>query len=237
MACISESTKRDLHALGYARPERTQTIPLGLNYPYHRVTWSEAERLLEKFNLPENCKIVLHVGNNSWYKNRDGLLRIFRAAKKNKALESAVLLFVGAPLSIIQKQFIHSSDLESSVFPVGKVDDEELRAFYSISDALVYPSHYEGFGWPPIEAQACGCPVIASSGGSLFEILRESAMICEPLEEENFVRNLVSVLSSEILREKLRSKGYENIKRFSSDAMLEKYLMVYEELAQESSEN
>ena len=233
VACISESTKRDLHVLGYARPERTQTIHMGLNYSFHRVPRTEARLLLEKFNLPENCKIVIHVGNDSWYKNRDGLLRIFQAAKKNKALESAVLAFIGSPLSKKQKQFIHSNDLEATVFSVGRVGDEELRAFYSISDALVYPSHYEGFGWLPLEAQACGCPVIASNGDSLLEILGESALTCEPLEEEIFVRNLDSVLSSETLREELRRKGYDNINRFSRDAMLEKYLMVYEELAQE----
>ena len=233
VACDSENTKRDLHALGYARPERTQTIHMGLNFSFYPVPRKEAEFLLDKFNLPGDRKIVLHVGNDSWYKNRDGLLRIFRAAKKNKALESALLVLIGASLSKNQKQFIHSNDLESSVFSFGRVSDEELRAFYSISDVLVYPSHYEGFGWPPLEAQACGCPVIASSGGSLYEILGESAMICEPLEEEIFIRNLVSVLSLETLGEELRRKGYENVKRFSQDAMLEKYLMVYEELAKE----
>ncbi len=79
----------------------------------------------------------------------------------------------------------------------------------TLGQPLVYPSHYEGFGWLPLEAQACGCPVIASNGGSLLEILGESALTCEPLEEEIFVRNLDSVLSSETLREELRRKGYD----------------------------
>jgi len=232
-ACISESTKRDLHALGYARPERTQTIPMGLIYPFHPVSRTEAERLLEKFKLPENCKIVLHVGNNSWYKNRDGLLRIFLAAKKDKALESAILLLIGAPLSKKQMKFARTNGMETYMFPVHRISDEELRAFYSVADALVYPSYYEGFGWPPLEAQSCGCPVIASTGGSLYEVLRDSALTGEASDETAFVNHLVSLMESKSMREELRDKGFANAKRYSPDIMLEKYLFLYEELAAE----
>ncbi len=235
VACISESTKKDLLSLGYARPERTLTIPLCLNFPYLPIPNSEAMPLLGKFQLPPNRKIVLHVGNDSWYKNRDGLLRIFNRLIEVSTGEKPVLVLVGPPLSRTQNKFVKSHELTSQIYSINNISNEELAALYSSASVFLCPSLYEGFGWPPLEAQACGCPVVASDGGSLYEVLMESALICDAQDEETFVGHLDSVLNSDKVCSQLKEKGYDNIDRFTKKAMVEKYLFLYEEIVLESA--
>lgn len=98
---------------------------------------------------------------------------------------------------------------------LGRVSDVELIEYYSNAVAFVFPSLYEGFGIPAIEAQACGCPVISSNSSSLPEVLGESALTCNPLDANRFAELMNDVFNNENLRANLIAKGYENVKRFS----------------------
>lgn len=98
---------------------------------------------------------------------------------------------------------------------LGRISDSDLARYYSNAAAFIFPSLYEGFGIPAIEAQACGCPVISSNASSLPEVLGDSALMCDPHHASEFADAIVRLVSQPALKEKLISKGYENVKRFS----------------------
>lgn len=100
---------------------------------------------------------------------------------------------------------------------VGRVSDTDLVRYYSNAIAFIFPSYYEGFGIPAIEAQACGCPVLSSNQSSLPEVLNESAMFFEPDDISNLSDLMVSMAENDLLRQELILKGYSNVKRFSWD--------------------
>ena len=104
---------------------------------------------------------------------------------------------------------------------LGRVSDEELVKYYSNAQGFVFPSLYEGFGIPVLEAQACGCPVLASDIPPLKEVLNDSALFCNPLEIEDIAFKLQQILSE---RDILVQNGYENVKRFSWDESADKCL-------------
>lgn len=230
VVCVSGNTRNDLYALRKGGEDRSRTIHNGLNYDYQPLPREDAKLVLRHRSLPFDGKLILHVGNNSWYKNRDGVLRIFHKVSGQFPAGSIHLVFVGAPLSRDQQEFVNSRGLGQSVSQLEKLSCEELQALYSLADALLYPSFYEGFGWPPLEAQACGCPVIASTGGSLAEILESSALTAEAADELSLARYLETVLREESLRQELSEKGFQNVKRFSHERMIEEYIRTYREI-------
>ena len=230
VVCDSGNTRNNLDALRKGGEDRSRVIHLGLNYDYQPLPGEDAKRVLRHRSLPFDGKLVLHVGNDSWYKNRDGVLRIFHKVAVQFPAGSMHLVFVGAPLSREQQEFVNSRGLGQSISQMKNLSCEELQALYSLADALLYPSFYEGFGWPPLEAQACGCPVIASTGGSLAEILESSALTAEADDESLMASHLETVLREEPLRQELREKGFQNVKRFSHERMIEEYLQTYREI-------
>jgi len=98
---------------------------------------------------------------------------------------------------------------------LGRVSDDELISYYQNAVCFIFPSLYEGFGIPVIEAQACGCPVISSNCSSLQEVLDESAIMCNPTDIEGFANAMKSIYEDDTLRNTIISKGFENAKRFS----------------------
>ena len=230
VVCDSYNSRQDLIALDPTRESRCSTIHAGFNYDYTRMDQRDAQLHLQKMGLPDNMRFVLHVGNDSWYKNRQGVLRIFHQVLHDFMDFDLNCVFAGRPLSPEQKSYTQKFNLEPRVFNLQNLTHEELRALYSTADLLLYPSHYEGFGWPPLEAQACGCPVVASQRGSLKEVLETSALTAEPSDEAAFITHVKNILSSDILGNELRKKGYENIKRFSTNEMIKSYIAVYHQL-------
>lgn len=230
IVCDSDNSRQDLIALDSKCESRSTTIHAGFNYVYTRMDQHVARHRLNKMGLPENIKFVLHVGNDSWYKNRLGVLRIFQKVLRDSPDFELNCVFAGKPFSTDQRSYIQKHGLESHVINIQNLTHEELQALYSTAELLLYPSHYEGFGWPPLEAQACGCPVVASQRGSLKEVLELSALIAEPDDETAFITHIKNILSSDKLADDLTDKGYENIKRFSTDKMITSYIDVYQEL-------
>jgi glycosyltransferase involved in cell wall biosynthesis len=110
---------------------------------------------------------------------------------------------------------ISSYKQNSRIKFLGRVSDEELINYYRNAVCFIFPSLYEGFGIPVIEAQACGCPVISSNSSSLHEVLGESAIMCNSSDIEGFANAMKSIYEDDTLRNTIISKGFENTKRFS----------------------
>ena len=103
------------------------------------------------------------MGGNQWYKNRLGVLRIFSILTKLPVGGSLKLLMVGKPWTLEMRRFVLEHGLSDATLELTGVAEEDLRALYSMASVMIFPSFQEGFGWPIIEAQACGCPVATSN--------------------------------------------------------------------------
>ena len=229
VVCISEKTKQDLVRLSSLGPSAVSRIYMGLNYPYSPMSGQEAKQYLGRFSIPQDSLFIFHVGGNHWYKNRLGVLTIF--SHLNRKVESLKLHLVmaGSPFSSEMKQFVGTYDLGDKVTEAGQVSNEELRALYSSAKALLFPSLQEGFGWPIIEAQACGCPAIVSGYSPMTEVGDESVVYIDPRNPEAAADRILDCLPE---LENLVEKGFSNVQKFSSEKMVLQYVREYESIVQ-----
>ena len=164
--------------------------------------------LLEKHNLQKGG-YFLAVGSASPHKNLSALVMAMEQTDKNLP---PLVVAGGSFAKVFRNQKIHSTD---KLINVGYVHDAQLRALYENALAFVFPSLYEGFGLPPLEAMRCGCPVIASSRASLPEICADAALYFDPLNTAEIADCLTRVAGSKELQETLSRKGLAHAQQFS----------------------
>jgi glycosyltransferase involved in cell wall biosynthesis len=231
VACVSEQTKSDVLRLTFLDESAVSVISLGLNYPYTPMTTREAKQRLEALGISLNCRFILHVGANHWYKNRLGVLSIFERLLKLKQSE-LYLVMVGKPMSDEMRYFIKTHNLANKVIELVEVDNENLRSLYSSATALLFPSLQEGFGWPIIEAQACGCPVFTSNRLPMNDVGGEAAIYIEPDNPQSAAEKIACYLTT---IETLKSKGFVNAQRFTPDKMIYEYVTLYHQAIDENA--
>lgn len=227
--CVSDATRQDvLRLVIRENPSRVTVIHNGFNRPIGKITQEKTVQLIrEKASELLTKPFLLHVGSGLERKNRAGTLRVFHEFRKT---HSSRLVFAGEPLSAEIKELITSLGLSGGdVVSVVDVSDDLLEALYKNAYALLFPTRFEGFGWPVIEAQACGCPVLTTNVSALPEVAGEGALIRSPLDEGGFVSDLLS-LRDEAVRSALIRRGYENAARFSLEKMTDEFISVYREM-------
>lgn len=174
------------------------------------------------FHIPPSAspypkKNILYVGNVKPHKNLSALVKAFGAICDKIPHD---LVIVGKKEGFITGDKIVAKEAErlgERVQFTGYVDDEKLRQYFAHADALVFPSLYEGFGLPPLEAMAAGCPVLVSTAASLPEICGDAAVYCDPYRPEDIASKLLGLLTNEELREMIRYKGYARARTFTWD--------------------
>lgn len=171
---------------------------------------------------------ILWVGSTRFYKNLHGLLKAFMILKEGYKIEHKLIL-VGICAENVKD--IISESLAKGVILIKDADDLTLLNLYNRASIFVFPSLFEGFGLPPLEAMACGCPVVVSNAGSLPEVCGDSAVYCNPYDPEDIARAIYEVLSSEELKNCLSQKGLARAKIFSWEKTAEEILKIIEEIA------
>jgi glycosyltransferase involved in cell wall biosynthesis len=168
---------------------------------------------------------VLHVGSNLPYKNREGVLRAFAQAAAETDVQ---LVLAGEAMNASLMRLARELQINERIVQLVKPDVSVIEALYNRALCLLFPSRYEGFGWPPIEAQACGCPVVASNIPPLSEMLAQSAIL-KPIEDERGMADAICRLASDTgFREQLRQRGFANVRaRFQTSRMIGEYLSLY----------
>lgn len=157
---------------------------------------------------------------------RKNLMRILEVFKQ---LPNIDILIAGSGRFDIALPNVDVKSLPSNIKFIGRVSDEELVELYNKAALFLFPSLYEGFGIPPLEAQACGCPVIASNVTSLPEVCGDSVLYCDPYSADDIRAKIEQLYYDTKLQDELRAKGFENIKRFSWDESAKKVIEVIEE--------
>lgn len=209
---VSEFSRGELTRHLGLDPYRIQVIPNGVDARFHPVSGAEAERFRARMRLPDDY--VLVVGNDKPHKN------LARIAAFAEALPIAVVLLCGGGIA------------RRLGFPAGTVDleeviEEDLPLLYSGASALLFPSYYEGFGLPALEAMASGCPVVAARAGSLPEVCGQAALLVAPGATTEWKDAVLRVLREAPLRAELRQLGLERAARFGWDACAQQTLAVY----------
>lgn len=233
IACISAQTLDDLTRLLPQTAPRAKVIPMGLNYDYQPLDESEANRRIQAHGGIRTLSgkmlkahWLLHIGHDGWYKNRIGAMKIWLAAKRH--LDAPLcMVFVGDPPSSEMFKLL-ATELDQVAF-LPNVSCELLQALYCKAECLIFPSLAEGYGWPPIEAQACGCPVMVSD----IEPLRsncQGAMLIDPVEINEAGQRLALLLHDSALLDAMSQKGIDNAQRFTADSMIGAYLDYYHEI-------
>ena len=227
IACISEQTEKDLLRIAKIDPDIVSVIYMGLNYPYTPMGKAETHRRLAALGISNNSSFLLHIGGNQWYKNRSGVLTIFNYLRQQPNLSDLYLVMVGQPFTDQLRQFIQDNSLKTQVKELVAVENEDLRALYSTTTALLFPSLQEGFGWPIIEAQACGCPVFTSNRSPMTEVGGKAALYINPDNPKEAARDIAKNLPN---ISKLKQAGLINAQRFTSQRMLDSYVKLYQEI-------
>jgi glycosyltransferase involved in cell wall biosynthesis len=221
--CISSSTRDLLIELAPALKERTTVVHFGQNFPFHPVGKEECDAVRSAFGLGSE-PYFLHVGQNHRRKNRVFLLPLLAAMIASRPELPHRLVLVGSPLGAEEEAAIAANGLGNRVFALGKVGGEELRALYGGAAAMIFPSLLEGFGWPIIEAQACGCPVVTSDRRPMNEIGGDAALYIDPLDHQGSAQTLLAALPTLSSR---RDASLRNAASFSVETMVDHYLAEY----------
>lgn len=184
------------------------------------------EAAAREYKLPEN--FILFVGNIKPHKNLKNLLFALEKMDLNLVIVGKKDGFITGD-SVIS-EIIRRKNLSDRIFFTDYVKDADIVAIYNLAKLFVFPSLYEGFGIPPLEAQACGCPVVCSNAASLPEVCGDSVLYFNPHNVEDIRNKIQAVLNDENLRNELCVKGFENIKRFSWERSAKQIIEIMEKL-------
>jgi glycosyltransferase involved in cell wall biosynthesis len=224
IGCDSEATRCDLLRLTKIAPERAVKIYVGLSFGYAPVARVERLARLSRLGIERDGGFLLQVGANVWYKNIAGVINIFSRLVRWPGFDRWRLIMVGSEPTAHTMKLIRDCGLGDRVVVLSDVPSEALAALYSEAEALLFPSICEGFGWPIIEAQACGCPVFTSNRPPMTEIGGRAAAYLDPEDYDG---------AALIIRENLpnlkamQKAGLLNAQRFSAGRMSAGYARLY----------
>ncbi|MFK3841206.1 glycosyltransferase family 4 protein [Serratia sp. NPDC087055] len=217
------SSKHLLTVSEFSKREITKTY----RYPGENtsVIYNAADIKFTSKRRKDSVVYFLFVASEKFHKNQHGMIDAFLKFNNCRSEGKKVKLKIIGDL--LKRELDSNYNLENGMENIeflGRVEDDELIILYQNAFAFIFPSFYEGFGIPPLEAQACGCPVLASDKASIPEILGDSALYFDPFDESEIVKAMEIIIKDDDLRNELIRRGNENIKRFSWQASAEKLI-------------
>jgi len=223
--CISESTKNDLLSFLDVNHKKVRVVYHGVNhYLFRPRDKSRARKIL---GLPLNKPIILHVGSKERRKNVLTLVKAF--SKLLKKLPSTILIRIGND-AISTRRLIKRLGIDEHVLYLSGVSDKHLAYVYNAADLFVFPSYYEGFGMPVLEAMSSGIPVITSNIPALLEVVGDAGISLDPFDTESFAYWMSELLTNQELSKMQSEKALRRSKIFSWEHCAKQTLQVYKEV-------
>jgi glycosyltransferase involved in cell wall biosynthesis len=230
---VSNFTRQDIIAQFGAKPEKLFVTYEGVADLNKIQSGNSAKREAALSRYGITAPFLLYVGNAYPHKNLESLLSVFSVLRSRHPDLSLVMVgkedyfYRRVKAKAVNLGLWSEEDSSLGVVFPGYVPDEDLREFYTKALFYVFPSFYEGFGLPPLEAMAHSCPVASSNQASLPEIIGDAALYFNPYDEEEMTRKLESFIADENFRQELISRGLERIKIFSWRACAQQTLEIY----------
>ncbi|MFA6306274.1 MAG: glycosyltransferase family 1 protein [Patescibacteria group bacterium] len=235
---VSEHTKRDIVELCGISPDKIKVIypGLGAEFTDIKIAGDKSAAIKRKYDLPD--KYILYLGTVEPRKNVDGIIRAYNQLRtclpdgQGYELRDYKLVIVGGRGWKSEKIYkeLEQSEFKADIKFLGYVDAEDKAYLYNSASVFIYPSFYEGFGFPPLEAMASGLPVIASYAASLPEVAGGAALMVNPYNISELALAMREVLTDENLRNKLIKRGLEQAKKFSWEKTAKEYLEILNSL-------
>ncbi len=232
VACDSEATRNDVIRIIGLPAGQVGVVRPAVAEQFVRLDATEMQMRLGRV-WPRGRPMepyILHAGGNTWYKNRRGVIEIYaRAAARDPQIP--ILVLAGSALPPDLLRLIAQHGLDGRVMSLVGVADEDLAALYGSAKLLLFPSLAEGYGWPVLEAMACGCPVVTSHRAPLTELAGADAHYIDPDDVEGAAGVLAEALRESAEARATRvSAGVERVKNFRAQAMTSAYLEIYRKL-------
>lgn len=221
--CISENTRRDLIDLFDVPAQMTSVVYLG-----HSLIHTETDN--RQYRLPQGTPYLLYVGTRSGYKNFANLIAAY-AQSDVLPKTYALACFGGGEFTQEERELFRFNGLPTERIVHVEGGDGTLSHLYCGATAFIYPSLYEGFGIPPLEAMARGCPVLCSNTSSLPEVVGTAAELFDPYDPSDICSTIERVVSSKAITASLIARGHERISQFSWEKCANETLNIYKRLA------
>lgn len=226
----STNTQNDMICLLGAVPERTAVVPGGVERRFQPASQASVLELRKRLQLPE--QFILSIGMMEPRKNWQGLIRAYNQARVRHGITQQLVL--AGPRGWLWESIVDERDrspFRSDILFLGFVADADLPTLYSAADAFAFPSFYEGFGLPPLEAMACGTPVVVSNAASLPEVVGEAGLTVPPEDLDGLADALGRLVLDEGLRDGLSLLGRARAATFSWERSAEQLVEVYRQVA------
>lgn len=229
---VSESSKNDIIRLMNVPESKIEVVYNGVEYKRFHQKYSDEEeaKVRNKYNLPEDY--ILYMGTLEPRKNIESIIKSFELLKKQGKFSNVKLVIAGKKGWLFESIFnlVNKLNLESEVIFTDYVDEDDKPIIYNMAKLFVFPSLYEGFGIPVLEAMASSVPVITSNVSSLPEVAGDAAVLVEPKDIEGIAQMMERVLTDEKLRNNLIERGKIQAQKFTWEASAEKMCKIYKEV-------
>ena len=232
---VSESSKRDILRFFNTQPEKIDVIYNAYDERFGlEPREAEVDRVRERYQLHD--EFVLYAGNVKPHKNLARLIDAFHLVRA-RGLDHLKLVLIGNEISkyAALRRAVHQHQLHKYVRFLGYLPEETLAVMYRLAGVFVFPSLYEGFGLPPLEAMASGTPVVASNVSSLPEVVGDAALLVDPYDPVAIADGIYRALTDDELRRDLRSKGLRRAQHFSWEASARRVREIYGEVCDASA--
>lgn len=231
---VSECSKKDILKFFPIDPEKIYVTPLSANENYKPLNKNTCkEYLYNKYKI--DAPFILYIGGFSSRKNVTSLIRAYEMLMKEANIY-VKLVICGAKKDELEKIISLSkmTNVSANIIFTDFVPEEDLPIFYNASEVFVYPSLYEGFGLPPLEAMSCGTPVITSNISSIPEVTKDNALLIDPNNTQILAQSMYNVLTDNELKLVLSQKGFTRSLSFSWEKTAKKTLMAYKNIYEQN---
>jgi len=230
---VSNFSKSEIIKYLDIEEKKIKVIYNGVNHRLFKIySKNELEEFKRNLNLPE--RFLLYVGNVKPHKNLRSLIFAFESLMEKE--KDLYLIIVGRKEGFIkgdellEEKLYKREKLREKIIFTGYIEKKNLPLIYNLATLFVFPSLYEGFGLPPLEAMACGCPVIASNIPPFREVLKDAAFYVDPYDVESIKEGILIVLNDSKLREYLAAKGLDLVKNYSWEKSAQEHIEIIKQL-------